>query len=42
MEWARKLNLQWEQGWPETNGLETVRTEWDTRGKDWGEHARQG
>lgn len=33
---GRKLNLQWEQGWPESNELETVRTEWDIRGKDSG------
>lgn len=38
---GRKLNLQWEQGWPESNELETVRTEWDIRGR-LGEHARQG
>lgn len=29
-------------GWPETSGLETVRTEWDTLGEDWGQHSRQG
>ena len=42
MERGRKLNLQWEKGWPETSGLETVRTEWDILGDDWGEHSRQG
>lgn len=42
MEKGRKLNLQWEQGWPETNGLETIRTEWDTLRRDWEKHSRQG